>query len=282
MLYDEAKPDLLIHPKFYLTIVSMYDLKEKFNLLNLLSKPDTHSSVLDITTDIGAYLVKDDGICRLNNVRLKPFYHNSSSFQGVGIKPHVTSYWFGDEMPMYGIRQNGPRYVIWPKNYPLSVCATTVDRIDEEEIFQAVKRARQWAYPITDRKSIVVFDLDDTLIDNHNNKLLCSDGVLDYAKKVYDYVVLYSHGSALHVEENALKFCCLNTLSDNTFTLILSNNGSDPKSQKNLLSLYNYLPTNIRFTKSTLVDDSLFNWTPEYGKFIIPACRNLHHVLEVL
>lgn len=42
---------------------------------------------------------------------------------------------------------------------------------------------------------------------------------------------------------------------------------------KNLLHLYNYYP-NYTFKKCVLVDDSLYNFTPEYSYIIVPLRKS--------
>lgn len=294
-MYDPYKPDLIVDPLFSKAI-QIYNLDRYFNVLDADS--------LTISYDIKPYVVTEYGVNLLENVQLQPFYKNSLR-KCSGSAPDVTSYWFDTPIPMYNIEENGPRYVIWSENKPLTVCATYVDRIDGAEIFAACQRAIKWATRIDGQMSIIVFDLDDTLINSECCKLAYADKLLKEARRTYDLVVLYSHGSELHVDGNVTQFtdsinnsgnsgsddseyddyeddryptyCCNRKLFDR----VLSNNGVDRKSNKNLLYLYNHFP-NVRFTRATLVDDSLFNWTPEYTRFIVPTSKTLKYALSVI
>lgn len=282
IMYDSYKPDLIVDPLFSKAI-QVYNLDRYFNILDADS--------LTISYDIKPYVVTDYGVNLLENVQLQPFYKNDLR-KCSGSAPDVTSYWFDTPIRMYNIEENGPRYVIWSKDKPLPVCATYVDRINSAEIFAACQRALQWATRIEGQMSIIVFDLDDTLINSECCKLAYADKLLKEARRTYNLLVLYSHGSALHVDGNVTQFtdsindseddrystyCCNRKL----FDLVLSNNGEARKSNKNLLYLYKHFP-NVRFTKATLVDDSLFNWTPEYTRFVVPTSHTLKYALSVI
>lgn len=264
-----GKPDLIVHPNYVRPINEQYDLSAYFNVLSLD----------DLRVDVDSvpvYRVSDAGVGRVT-LRLEPYYANALK-RASGIEPAATSYWFDEDMPLYSVDRNGPRYVIWTKSDPLSVCATCVDRVDAYELYEAVRRARDWAFTIYHTKSIVVFDLDETLIDERCRELQCADRLLDFARNSYDLVVLWSHGSALHVDDNVQRFVERSQHGDSLFDLILRN-GGEQRANKNLLHLYNFVP-NCRFSRATLVDDSAFNWTPEYDKLVIPNCRNtLYHAL---
>lgn len=236
-----------------------YGLAERFNILTL--------STLTFNPTIKPLMVTNNQVHLLHDIHLSPYFSKNLE-KCAGVKPQCTTYDFDREIPIYNIMENGPRYVIWTLDDPLTVCATCVDRVRPNDLYAAAERARRWAYEITAGKSIVVFDLDETLIDRNGNILHMADQLLTAARKTYDLVVLYSHGSSLHVDEHVAKILHMRR-NQHTFDLILSNNMSDRRCQKNLLQLYNHFP-NIRFTLSTLVDDSLYNWTPEYTKLIVP------------
>lgn len=284
--YNLNKPDLVIHPNYHKLFMRYYgkDLIESFNVfriedLTVIKGSTKNTSFNEInvggfttttsttTSTFSPILLTDTGTSQLRNVCLKPKYKDCL-IKASGSNPLYTSYWFDDEnLPMYKIEENGPRYVVWTKNDPLTVCGTYVDRIDYFDVPQCFQRIKEWSdlYAIREHKSIIVFDLDETLIDSKCNKLKRVDEFLHYARTIYDIIVLYSHGSNLHVDDNVLKFN-----DPNVFDLVLSNDSQNEKtSNKNLLYLYNYF-RNVRFTYATLVDDSLYNWTPEYNKFIIP------------
>lgn len=263
-MYDYNKPDLFVHPYYYDIIKNNFNLHVLFNICSL---DDVH------TEPIVAKYITDDKVEHVN-VDLDPYYTDKMSYES-GSEPSCTSYWFQKSIPMYRITNTSPRYVIWTKSHHLSICATRVDRVHSYQLYLAAQRAREWAYTIDDAKSIIVFDLDDTLIGGDNEPLSGSHELLRQARRLYDYVVLWSHGSALHVDEHIQHF-------DKTiFDLILRNDGAAVN--KNLLYLYNYF-RNCRFVRATLIDDSVSNWTPEYSEMIIPArgIKSVHRALAFL
>lgn len=280
-MYDPTKPDLIVHPLYQKSIKS-YNLDDAFNVLDL--------NDLIVNTEFEPKYITPHGACSLQNVRLANYYSSKLQCRS-GIKPEYTSYSIKDHTPIYTISQNGPRYVIWPQKTPLTVCATYCDRIDDYELYVACMRAKTWSKDIMSTQSIIVFDLDMTLIDDDGNKLENADQLLQMARLKYDYVVLYSHGSNLHVDEHVQQF--ENWHSEHStsrdhhaqlFNLILSNNSDNGiRSNKNLLYLYNYFP-NTRFSHAVLVDDSLYNWTPEYNEFIVPATptTSLKHAIPLI
>lgn len=270
-MYDLQKPDLLIHPKYFKSILK-YNLDAYFNVLQLKD--------LTINTDIKPIVIDNTCANYLTNVKLKKFFENTN--YDSGIKPEHTTYTFDNEIPIYNIEENGPRYVIWTMDDPLTVCATYLDRIEIYDLYQACERAKHWSYTIETAKSIIVFDLDDTLIDRNGNPLKYSQKVLDTARDVYDIMVLYSHGSNLHVDQHLLQFKTpTRQIEKPLFDLVLSKSKCDKRSSKNLLYVYNYFP-NVRFKNATLVDDSLFNWTPEYNRIIVPTTQSIYQVLKFL
>lgn len=249
---EPIKPTLVVHPSF-VKLIGDFELKNYFNILLL---EDLERCV----EEVSPILFSDTDIKLLDKVELEPYF--SQSYRS-GMKPYYTSYSFDTKIPIYRITDRAPRYVIWNKEDPLTICATYIDRVDEYDLYEACRRAKDWSYLITITESIIVFDLDETLIDKNGNKLKCADKILDCSRNLYDRLVLYSHGSSLHVDEHVAKF------NKSVFDLILSNNIYDKKSSKNLLYLYNHFPNTI-FTQATLVDDSLYNWTPEYDKMLVP------------
>lgn len=260
------KPDLIIHPRYASHFLN-FDLDTYFNVLCL-------DELMNSAKIINPVLVSDDDISILNNLTLTPVFNKTLSRKS-GIKPEYTSYNFKTQIPIYKIPHRAPRYVIWNKSDDLTICATCVDRVDKHNLFAAYIKAKDWAYAITQTKSIIVFDLDETLIDKNCKKLKYADELLQRAREVYDAVVLYSHGSNLHVDDNATQF-------NTAFDLVLSHNSHDKISNKNLLYLYNYFPYTT-FSRATLVDDSLYNWTPEYDTFIVPyQLTSVHNVIPLL
>lgn len=271
MSSDIRKPDLLVHPEYHRALLA-YDLHNYFNILTL--------NDLTLGFDIKPLLVSDKSVHELRNMILEPHFKYHTNGNSKSSKPENTSYYFEHGTPIYTIEENGPRYVIWNSTDPLTICATFVDRIEYDDLFKAYERAKNWSFEITNTKSIIVFDLDETLISKNCKPFQYSRTLLQYARNAYDLVVLYSHGSSLHVDNNLRYFVTGEKAIK--FDLVLSNNCIDKRSMKNLLSLYNYFPQ-TRFVKPTLVDDSLYNWTPEYTKFIVPSINyTLKHALGVI
>lgn len=250
-------PDLMVHPSFYSLLCDVRDLQNHFNLMD--------PAQLSVYTDAVASVVFEDGCVREMRVDLEPYYDHRI---GTGVRPIVTSYTFEHRMPMYRVGERAPRYVIWTVDEPLPVCATVVARTDAFGLSCAVSAAIDWSRNmlITKTASVVVFDLDRTLIDDEGRTLDGAVSALEHARAVYDTMVLWSHGSPLHVDTQVAKFDKYGVL----FDLVLSNARSGDESCKNLLYLYNYF-TDTYFNKAVLVDDSVFNWTPEYTHCVVPT-----------
>lgn len=253
---DINKPDLIVH-SLYIESLKNYNLSSYYNVLTV------NDLSMSIESMREAYLITDEYAATVK-LTLTPFY-NTGLYSGN--EPAFTSYEIVRPTKMYKITRNNPRYVIWTKNDSLPICATIVDRIDNWELYEAIQRAKDWVFNIDNYKSIAVFDLDKTLINDQCEKIANCEQLLTYAKYNYDLLVLWSHGSPLHVDEQIEKFNVGNLRGNEIFDLVIK--GTEVKSPKNLLSLYNYFPSTI-FTRSVLVDDLVANWTPEYTKFLIP------------
>lgn len=254
----KIKPDLFIHTKYYDMCDQHYpQLKHVFNLLSL---SDYNASLNMKKT--ATIVFNDNKIKRIQPI-LEPYFKKCI---GVGTKPKVTSYYFNEPMLMYSTNIRSPRYVIWTEYDSLPICATAVTRVSIYELEKAVQKALVWASTKTDYEpnNIIVFDLDRTLIDDDSRKLDGADELLEYCREKYDKIVLWSHGSSLHVDEQK-EFSFKKFKFDVTLVNVLESD----KSCKNLLHLYNLFP-DIYFENAVLVDDSVFNYTPEYTKYIIP------------
>lgn len=266
---DHTKPDLLIH-SMYIDALKNYHLSDVFNVISINDLKCVTSKFKNV------YAITDTYVAPIE-LTLRPFYTPTLNS---GIEPAATSYTFDRPTNIYKIERNLPRYIIWTKNDPLLVCGTIVDRIDHWELYESCQRAKDWAYTINHFKSIAVFDLDKTLITDECVKIPESERLLTYAKREYDYVVLWSHGSGLHVDEQLEEFRVANTTGADIFDLVIKT--ADTKSPKNLMYLYNHFPY-VKFTKSVLVDDLVANWTPEYDKFLVPYNNTtLHQALYIL
>lgn len=255
-MVDENKPDLLIH-SLYIEAFKNYDMANYFNLITVNDLKLETQKIDEVFT------ITDDYVASID-LTLRPFYTQT---RVSGNDAAATSYDLQQPTKIYKINRNLPRYIIWTKIDPLFVCGTIIDRVESWELFQAFVRAKNWSYTINQYKSIAVFDLDKTLITDNCEKILESERLLAYAKHEYDILVLWSHASALHVDEQLEQFNIGNLHSHDIFDLVIK--GSDVKSPKNLLHIYNYIPY-TKFTRSVLIDDLVSNWTPEYDKFLIP------------
>lgn len=270
------KPDLVMHPHLARLLPKNHPhrvrLEQKFRVFAPNELPITAEAIRPAFIAVAA-----DGSSRLRRlaeVILSPYFKPPPEEKGDGgdgwgnvtDDPSRTSYYLSGDTPLYRIGTRRPRYVIWLTGWHLTVCGTRVDRIPGWDQFPAaVNRALEWAEPSVRERSVIVFDLDETLVDDRGCPLAGADRTLAFARDVFDLVVLYSHGTRLHVDEcrQRLRFA---------FDVILVH---DPKLTapgcKNLLALYNHVPRQVRFTVAILVDDSLYNWTPEYTGLVIPA-----------
>lgn len=284
---DVMLPDLLVHPSLEPLLPRIQDLVHgRFNLQRI-----EDLEIFADQRDSHVYYVTDEHIQRVC-MTLHPHYYKYLKVIS-GSRPSCTSYWFDKPQPLYRVGRNFPRHVIWTYDDPLTVCATTVDRLPETtktskdwtviEFERAVRRAMSQSQgSIVDQFSVIVFDLDKTLIDRDGKMYTCADELLLHARRVYDKVVLWSHGSPLHVDTYVSKFKVM--LNDDTiFDLVLSHQDeNEHEANKNMLHLYNHFPS-CHFYRATLVDDSPYNWTPEYTSFIVPKySRTAKKILPLL
>lgn len=123
--------------------------------------------------------------------------------------------------------------------------------------------------------SVVVWDLDNTIIDKNYN--LINDQlveILSNQKNIFDYTVLWSHGNTTHVEKGK---DLLNRKYDIMFDLCISKRINDfdkPDTCKNIsyvLKLLNkkYHITSFKF--SCLIDDICENYNKDYFAYIKPS-----------
>lgn len=366
LLYDtdsDSKIDLLIHSSILpkITMCLNTELREYCNIIT------EHMLLQQSVKPFNDFVhVTDDRSAQLKRIMLhknKPAFDEPSLVSRECGRLYTladrTSYncesASDDKHGLYSIERRRARYVLWPKELPLTVCATCVEFLPTidcarfaHSLPMVLARAHEWAknfFSSTSSsntsfyKSIIVFDLDSTLIDPNDRIYDSCLRLLRVARELYDYVVLWSHGSTLHVhkqvdiierymyilsiEEEAEKGVNGRGRGDNdddeyaattaavasltagynscsatataaaaaatatsaaTFcNLVLSYDGSTGnRCFKNLLLLYNYF-SNCKFDVSVLVDDSPFNWTPEYSKFIVPnykkTCQGvLNHI----
>ena len=274
-----AKPDLVLHPD-YEGMVLPSDFARWVNLKKI--------SDLQVEPKIEVDLLFGSDKLVKKGFELTPHY---ACKIGVGAKPHVTSSILAGNYPMFRILDNAPRFVIWNNTDPVSIDSTRLFRVEnvQELMFELenIKVLVEKQHSIsTELKDVIVFDLDMTLVDK-DRKL--RDGVLEVlqrAKKLFNYVVCWTHGNQEFLD------CVLDMINEAfkrqkgcgfTFDLALANNFQEPTAKKSLLYLYNFFPNNL-FGKCTLIDDSLFNWTPEYTNMIVPVgeIKSIESMLQIL
>ena len=126
------------------------------------------------------------------------------------------------------------------------------------------------------KKSIVVIDLDDTIIDRDGNFIIYNfQKYFEILKRTFDLVVLWSHGCQQHVNH-----IFTTTLRDykNSFDLIIVRNSSVQLANKGIgyiLKLANIKFNVVEFTNSALIDDQACNYMNDYDYFIhVPKSVN--------
>lgn len=123
---------------------------------------------------------------------------------------------------------------------------------------------------INDISNVIVFDLDDTLIDENNNLLYniedLNNGLLKL-KKYFKYIGIWSHGTSEHVIYNLKK----NNLQDKFDFIMVRKN--EYQNVKYSINIYNLLQKkfNIKSIKTIiLVDDNKSNYIEnDYSMFIL-------------
>lgn len=124
------------------------------------------------------------------------------------------------------------------------------------------------------KKSVIVFDLDETIIDEHYN-LVCKnvDNTVNASRAIFDLVVLWSHGNAKHVKR-ALKTRNLH------FDMVLTRGATQTHcSNKGLGYVLKCLNENFDvgyISHSCLVDDTMENFKNDYNIFILVP-RKISH-----
>ena len=116
-------------------------------------------------------------------------------------------------------------------------------------------------------KSVIVFDLDETII-SYDYQFVCSyvEELLIEARDMFDYMVLWSHGNTTHVQR-ALKLFNLSKLFDLVLTRGRFQDKCFNKGFGFVLKLLNknYGISNVKY--SVLVDDQEANFNKDYTYF---------------
>ena len=117
-------------------------------------------------------------------------------------------------------------------------------------------------------KSVIVFDLDETIIDQ-DYRLVCTyvRKVLQESRNIFDYMVLWSHGTTSHVQK-AISLYKLNKLFDLVLTRGRFQSECFNKGfgfvLKHLNKIYGISKVNL----SVLVDDQDTNFNNDYNYFL--------------
>lgn len=282
------KPTLVIHPHFrsYLSNPLVdNNIRRVFSTIQICDRM--------VARDASAFVVYDESTILKKTLMLEHYHEGQICENDTFINDcssttyHVPQ--FGTKM--YNLADKAPRFLLWlDDDYEPNVCCTAMYKCSSiTKLPIGVAEAMRWAQKYANvpecairNLSVVVFDLDQTLIDNdpYDCKILENHKhVLSSAREHYDFVVLWSHGSSLHVNTYASRL-------NFTFDLILNkdNYGKNSINCKNLLHLYNYLGIDCRIKYAILVDDSPYNWTPEYDSLIVPirGIRNIAPISHLL
>lgn len=249
---------IIVHKKLYLkSPLYYYKLKFRYNVYVYNSENKTKSvNYYTVVADTNDYLKHE--IAANKPIKLNYEYKISENLT------HKTSCTSGKlkkrtspDLP------TTPRLIIWTVDDPLLISGTWVYRCPEDclppdSIFNNLDQFR-----FTKSGSCVIFDLDDTLIRSDSSLI---PGMLDLllaARRKYNYVVLWSHGSDLHVIDHVLNEVGFE------FDYVIYRNKDTKNAPKNPFYLY-ALIKNYQFTSFTLVDDLIENATDGYDEMYIP------------
>lgn len=131
-----------------------------------------------------------------------------------------------------------------------------------------------------ENKSVCVFDLDDTIIDSENN-LLAKNVVsfILFCKTLFDYVLLWSHGSSLHVSKMLKKHQLCEFFDLTISRKQLTDDDSFNKGIGYVLSQLNKHLNVKSISFSCLVDDLDLNFNCDYTMYVeIP--KNIDNYCE--
>lgn len=112
------------------------------------------------------------------------------------------------------------------------------------------------------RNSVIVFDMDETLIDS-SMKLFYKNIMIDLKeyRNYFEYMILWTHGTTPYLSEVELKF---------KFDIYLSRNGEESEN-KGLGAVLRELNKFYQVSKldfCVLVDDGAFNYAQDYDLFV--------------
>jgi len=283
------KATLVVHPVFRLYIFNpiVYGrLKDLFSAIYVCDRIPTR--------DTRALLVYNENTILKKSLFLESYHRNTTDVETDKIVDDYVSTTYHlpkSGVKMYNIQDKAPRFLLWLDTdmHEPNVCCTAMYKCSNiGQLPIAIRVASDWARRYTIIPScglrnlrVVVLDLDQTLIDD--NPIACKllknyKNVLNTAREHYDFIVLWSHGSSLHVNNHVAQ------LGFN-FDLILNEDESLRGNKyvqncKNLLNIYNRISTDCRIVYAVLVDDSPYNWTPEYDALVVPV-RGINDVLPV-
>ncbi len=115
--------------------------------------------------------------------------------------------------------------------------------------------------------SVIVFDLDDTLIDGNNRALLIDlQHFVTFMKRMFTFVVMWSHGTCEHVHKNLKKHNI-----ESCFDMVIARTYDEDTKNKGLGYVFRALNKQFRVTSLTytaLVDDLPTNYTNDYDFYL--------------
>lgn len=253
-----CKPLVVVHPDIYACNPQFYvNLRYSFNVY-IYSKKDLESDVVYhfVRSKSGS-----DEYKKLYNVEMKTKLYkqdieNDSLQSGTQYTSGKLKVKSTAELP------KGPRLIIWPNYLKLTISGTWIYRCNTNEqppdyIFEPLRN-----FKYNKSGNCIIFDLDNTLINDDLTIIPYALEMVKLAKSSYDYTVLWSHGSGLHVIENLINV-------DLLFDLVIYRNESTKNAPKNPFYLYT-LVNDFLFTSFTLVDDIAENATDGYNCVLVP------------
>lgn len=139
--------------------------------------------------------------------------------------------------------------------------------INKEHLNLIIQQKLQF-YSISQRIcTVIVFDLDDTLIDVNDQPLVGNlQNFIENTRNIFDFVVLWSHGTCEHVHHN-LKLHNLQS----SFDLVISRNYKEQTKNKSIGLVFKELHKKFNIAQismSALVDDLHSNFNEDYDYYL--------------
>lgn len=130
-------------------------------------------------------------------------------------------------------------------------------------------------------KTIVVLDLDETLIDENYLAICDLDLIFETLRKYYDYLFLWTHGVRSHLKK-ALELNPTIMKVDGTFCRQDFIDSHYPKGIGAILNYFNNKYGVTRFTKTCLVDDSQDNYQQDFTLFVKIPFKKIKNLTQYI